>query len=76
MFNLFQAIVSNMSAKGHQTFEFKGGATIIGISVEDDGFIYANSDYRKGGNVAGIGPVEWKIHWISQFKFNLLINSE
>lgn len=47
-----------MSAKGHKTFEFKGGSTVIGISVEDDGFIYANSDHRKGGNVAGIDPLD------------------
>jgi len=51
-------IVNNMSSKGHKTFEFKGGPTIIGITVEDDGFIYANSDYRKCGTVAGIDPVD------------------
>jgi len=53
-----EAIVSNMSEKGHQTFEFRLGAVITGISVEDDGFIYANSDHRKGGDVAGIDPVD------------------
>ena len=47
-----------MSEKGHQTFEFRLGAVITGISVEDDGFIYANSDHRKGGDVAGIDPVD------------------
>lgn len=30
----------------------------MGIVVEEDGFIYANSDFRKAGNDAGIDPVE------------------
>ncbi len=30
---------------------------MCGISIESDGYIYANSDFRKSGDVAGIDPV-------------------
>jgi hypothetical protein len=30
----------------------------MGIAVEADGFIYANSDVRKAGDCAGIDPVD------------------
>lgn len=32
-------------------------SAVYAISVEPDGLIYANADYRKGGDVAGIDPV-------------------
>lgn len=32
-------------------------SAVYAISVEPDGFIYANADSRKGGDVAGIDPV-------------------
>lgn len=46
--------------KGHNVSDYFAGAAVCGISVESDGFIYANSDYRKGdkvGDVAGIESV-------------------
>lgn len=47
-----------MVEKGHKISEYKGGAVVCGITVESDGIIYANSDYRKSGDVAGIDPVD------------------
>lgn len=46
-----------MKKRGHNVTESAGRAAVCAISVESDGFIYANSDYRKGGDVAGIDPV-------------------
>lgn len=31
-------------------------SSVYAISVEPDGYIYVNADYRKGGDVAGIDP--------------------
>merc|ERR1712071_79637 len=39
-----EAIVHNMSSKGHTTYEMKSGSTVTGFTVEEDGLIYANSD--------------------------------
>ncbi|XP_046440696.1 scoloptoxin SSD14-like isoform X1 [Daphnia pulex] len=52
-------IVRNMTARGHNVTggEYAGGAVICGITVEADGFIYANSDWRKSGDVDGLDPV-------------------
>jgi gamma-glutamyltranspeptidase/glutathione hydrolase/leukotriene-C4 hydrolase len=48
-----------MTARGHNVTdgEYAGGAVICGITVEPDGFIYANSDWRKSGDVDGLDPV-------------------
>ncbi|EFX69481.1 hypothetical protein DAPPUDRAFT_113641 [Daphnia pulex] len=52
-------IVNNMTTRGHSVTEFPGnGAVVCGITVEADGFIYANSDWRKSGDVQGIDPVD------------------
>ena len=48
-----------MSSKGHTTYEMKSGSTVTGFTVEEDGLIYANSDFRRRGDVAGIDPVDW-----------------
>jgi gamma-glutamyltranspeptidase/glutathione hydrolase/leukotriene-C4 hydrolase len=54
-----QDIVNNMTTRGHSVTEFPGnGAVVCGITVEADGFIYANSDWRKSGDVQGINPVD------------------
>lgn len=52
-------MVEELSRRGHRTSEedTRGGA-VYGISVvgdDDDGgcHLYANADYRKGGDVAG-----------------------
>lgn len=59
MFWRNQDIVNNMTARGHNVTggEYAGGAVICGITVEADGLIYANSDWRKSGDVDGIDPV-------------------
>ncbi len=56
---LTQEMVEELSRRGHRTSEedTRGGA-VYGISVvgdDDDGgcHLYANADYRKGGDVAG-----------------------
>lgn len=58
-FGKIQDIVKNMTARGHNVTggEYAGGAVICGITVEADGFIYANSDWRKSGDVDGLDPV-------------------
>ena len=43
-----------MRTKNHNVTEYIGGSAVYGITVEDDGFLYANADHRKGGDVAGI----------------------
>jgi gamma-glutamyltranspeptidase / glutathione hydrolase / leukotriene-C4 hydrolase len=49
-----QEIVNEMKNRGHDVSSYHLGAVMTGISVEGDGFIYANSDWRKTGHVAGI----------------------
>lgn len=46
-------LVDALSRKGHAESQDKSGAAVYGISVEPDGYLYANADYRKGGDVAG-----------------------
>lgn len=54
-----QFITKDMVTKNHTLSEYPvGGAVVCGISIESDGYIYANSDFRKGGDVAGIDPIE------------------
>lgn len=57
--SIWQEMVEELSRRGHRTSEedTRGGA-VYGISVvgdDDDGgcHLYANADYRKGGDVAG-----------------------
>ena len=39
---------------GHEVTTFSiGGSVVTGVSREEDGFIYANSDFRKAGEVDG-----------------------
>ena len=47
-----------MVKKNHSLREFKSESVVCGVTVEADGNIYANSDYRKGGDVSGIDPLE------------------
>lgn len=46
-------MVDALANKGHRKSDDKSGAAVYGISVEPDGYLYANADYRKGGDVAG-----------------------
>ena len=48
-----QKILDDLATKGHIITATSSAAVVNGISVEDDGFIYANADHRKGGDVAG-----------------------
>lgn len=50
--------MQDMKNRGHQVKALDSfGAALTAISVEKDGFIYANSDFRKTGDVAGIDQV-------------------
>lgn len=51
-------ITDNMLTKNHVLSEFQVGSSVHGLTVESDGYIYANADHRKGSDVAGIDPVE------------------
>jgi gamma-glutamyltranspeptidase/glutathione hydrolase/leukotriene-C4 hydrolase len=43
-----------LEAKNHTTQEFSlGQSVVIGITRADNGTIFANSDFRKQGSVAG-----------------------
>jgi len=55
-----ESIIKNVTAKGHKQTPLTtpvGAAVVCGVSTGLDGRIQANSDYRKGGDVDGIGPV-------------------
>jgi len=57
--NFPEDILKSMEAKGHILKKLPPvGAVLSGISVEDNGFIYANADHRKGGDVAGVDPID------------------
>lgn len=47
-----------MLKKQHNVSSYRAGAVVCAISRESDGLIYANSDFRKSGNVSGIDPVD------------------
>ena len=57
-FVILKNISQVLASKGHNVTVDDDGACVMGIAVEADGFIYANSDVRKAGDVAGIDPVE------------------
>lgn len=49
-----QKIVEGLQAIGHVTEEFGiGGSVVCAIARGDNGKIYANSDFRKAGEVDG-----------------------
>ncbi|EFX69499.1 hypothetical protein DAPPUDRAFT_258510 [Daphnia pulex] len=52
-------IIKDMVERGHNVTdgEYTGGATVCGVTVEKDGFIYANSDWGKSGGVDGIDAI-------------------
>ncbi len=50
-------IVEGLRRRGHNMTERVLRSAVYAISVEPDGLIYANADYRKGGDVAGLDPV-------------------
>lgn len=51
---LEQEIIDGLKLRGHQIVEKSGTQSVVtGISVEADGFIYANADERKAGGIAG-----------------------
>ena len=57
--SVIQTILDSLAEKGHNFSTFSNSSAVCGIVVEpSDGFIYANSDYRKGGDVAGIDPLD------------------
>ncbi|XP_055588084.1 glutathione hydrolase 1 proenzyme-like isoform X2 [Uranotaenia lowii] len=46
-------VLKGLEAKGHKTFRYRErGSIVCGISQNDTG-IYANADFRKGGDVVG-----------------------
>ena len=65
--------MENLASKGHNVTLDDDGACVMGIAVEADGFIYANSDYRKAGDVAGIDPVTESSSSVKHTSNSLLI---
>ncbi|KAK7082763.1 hypothetical protein SK128_003095 [Halocaridina rubra] len=51
---ILKDIIEGLEKIGHETDEFGvGGSVICGIARGNNGLIYANSDFRKAGEVAG-----------------------
>lgn len=49
-----QKVIEGLTAIGHVTEEYGvGGSVICAIARGDNGKIYANSDFRKAGEVDG-----------------------
>lgn len=49
----FQGVLQGLEAKGHKTFRYRErGSIVCGIAQNGTG-IYANADFRKGGEVVG-----------------------
>ncbi|KFM77983.1 Gamma-glutamyltranspeptidase 1, partial [Stegodyphus mimosarum] len=54
--NLFpQDLLEELRKKGHEirAMDKSMVGTVMGIAREEDGYLYANADYRKGGDVDG-----------------------
>ena len=59
-----------MLTKNHSLNEYQGGSAVHALTVELDGYIYANADYRKGGDVSGF----WYCVILFSFEFEELFN--
>ena len=51
-------LADSLRDRGHTTSTYLRGAVVSAVTIEDDGFIYANTDWRKTGIAAGIDPVD------------------
>ena len=49
---IWKEIVDSIVSKGHNVSSYSSGSVVCAISVEN-GLVYANSDHRKRGDVAG-----------------------
>ena len=50
----FQSILSGLKERGHKLERQDGfGSVIAGVEMGEDGKIYANTDFRKAGEVDG-----------------------
>ncbi len=50
----YQEILQGLTTRGHKVNELNGaGSVVSGITVENDGRVYANSDRRKAGGING-----------------------
>lgn len=49
-----QDIVKGLRAKGHGLIRYKGRGSVVCAMFRNGTAIYANSDFRKGGDVAGL----------------------
>jgi gamma-glutamyltranspeptidase/glutathione hydrolase/leukotriene-C4 hydrolase len=47
-------IIDGLKAIGHKTSRYRDRGSIVCILVKNNNTIYANADYRKGGDVYGI----------------------
>lgn len=50
---IMQLIVKGLRAKGHHTMRYRERGSIICAIAQNASGIYANADFRKGGDVAG-----------------------
>ena len=46
-------MIEGLKSRGHSVNEIETGSVSTGIALEKDGYVYANSDVRKAGGVAG-----------------------
>uniref|UniRef100_A0A6M2DXF2 Putative secreted protein n=1 Tax=Xenopsylla cheopis TaxID=163159 RepID=A0A6M2DXF2_XENCH len=53
-YGILDQLIKGLQAKGHRTMRYRNrGSIICAMSVNSTG-IYANADYRKGGDVYGL----------------------
>lgn len=53
LFSIFQEIVDGLKSIGHVTQMFGVGGSVVCGVAQQNGKIYANSDFRKAGEVDG-----------------------
>ncbi len=48
-----QSYINSFKERNHATAIISGSSIVVGLSRLENGTIFANSDYRKGGTIAG-----------------------
>ncbi|XP_011495084.1 PREDICTED: gamma-glutamyltranspeptidase 1-like [Ceratosolen solmsi marchali] len=50
-----KSVIDGLKALGHKTSRYRDRGSVVCILIRNNNTIYANADYRKGGDVYGIG---------------------
>ncbi|KAJ3646579.1 hypothetical protein Zmor_024161 [Zophobas morio] len=53
-YGVLQQVIDGLEAMGHKTSRYKDAGSIICALLKKSDAIYANADFRKGGDVYGI----------------------